>query len=197
LIKGHASSFRAKDSEFWLENTFWKEKTEKLDVYLLMQDRWKEQASLLYHQAVEGGLQYSFLDKWSLAASYRQIFVKEDDKWLLEANPRFSMTRKEKWKNWAGSIRHLVEYKGRSHNLTYRNRLQADIFSQAYPALHLFLMNEIFIEEEFTQNRFRFGVKSPPNSFLQTTIAYQFQLKKLDSSWYGINAAYLAFTLIF
>jgi hypothetical protein len=191
------ASWRAKDTEFWLENSVKRKGEGKVEVSLLTEDRWRENASTLSYQAFQGNFKYLLSESWACTISYRQALEKEEGKWKPEGSSRISLIRNWEYKEIKGNIRHMMEYKIKSCNLTYRNRIYVNFPSLFSSTLHPFLMNELFLNENLSENRIRIGLSTPSSSSFQTAIAYQMLLKRFSSTWYGIHVPFLAFSLTF
>ncbi len=195
LVLSQLHAATGNDFRFWTQLSTETKITDQFSLTALISFRFKDNASLLYYQYAQVGLNFKVHENWVVTPGYRQGVERVTSSrggsyWKGENVPLFDATGKWDFSCVQIADRNRFQYNSVHDDWHYRNQVtlrfpRKDSLLQITP----FLAEEIFIRnaKEFSQNRFTTGLEWRFPEWMSGFLAYMLQLRKTAGSLWTVD----------
>jgi hypothetical protein len=179
------------DFEYWNNESMEFKISKNLAVKTEEEFRFKDNASVFYHNYTDAGLDYAFNKHLNMGINYRHINEKRGKKdWDPEYRPHFNGTIKTEWRDFKLKNRARFEWRIREDRDTawrWRDSVSVEFPLKLKPFdIQPYVSDELFFdfdEGRFTKNRVYMGLKTKFLENLSGETFYMLQSSETGDNW--------------
>lgn len=174
------SEFR--DHQFWTRTDLGIKVGDDKVLYAFHGLRFVDNASRLGFQFFEMGIVFRVRDDLRVIPSFREGLINRENQWIPEENPRFTVTKVWKVKNFLLGNRARLEYRSRRDNFLFRNQFIVNFPAIIEDKVTPYIKDELFFDKimNLSRNRLRMGGKLVMTDHIFLLADFTFQWNKIN-----------------